>query len=245
MSPDPNTQKTKLKLADVANLRHPDLTRRILLRSLWMRIRHSSAIAGWSPTIREWRMPAGRPPKPIHLHRIGGTFRPHRHGARNEPEAPGLINEVQPRSSMGRRQRQIWREVLGDAPLGLLRRIDRQLLVNDVEVVERHERAAIAHRKLDDAARTEPLLSRHGAVVTISPYIRIMNHCVLPMTKLQSEMGFTPSARASLGVPMLPAPEEPGSPHQRFDTIMPDGNSRSLWEMTSATRTIRTPGPKC
>jgi phage terminase small subunit len=50
-----------------------------------------------------------------------------------------------------------------------------------------------------------------------------MNHCVLLMTKLQSEMGFTPSARASIGVPMLPAPEEPTNPHQRFDTILPDG----------------------
>jgi phage terminase small subunit len=59
--------------------------------------------------------------------------------------------------------------------------------------------------------------------VTISPYVRIMNHCVLLMTKLQSEMGFTPSARASLDVASLPAREEPASPHELFDTILPSG----------------------
>jgi P27 family predicted phage terminase small subunit len=167
-------------------------------------------------------MPAGRPPKPIQLHRIEGTFRPDRHDSRVEPEAPGSLNGVRPPSWMSRRHRQLWREILADAPHALLRRIDRQLLVNYVELVERHERAAKAQSKID-ATATTPLLSRNGGVVTVSPYVRIMNHCVLLMTKLQSEMGFTPSARASLGVPMLPTPQEPTSPHQRFDTILPDG----------------------
>jgi phage terminase small subunit len=96
---------------------------------------------------------------------------------------------------MTERQREIWAGILADAPHGLLRRIDRQLLVNYVELVERHERAAIAQRQVDNAAGTAPLLSRIG----ISPYLKIMNHCVMLMSKLQSELGFTPSARAALG----------------------------------------------
>lgn len=48
-----------------------------------------------------------------------------------------------------------------------------------------------------------------------------MNHCVMLMAKLQSEMGFTPTARASLA--SLPFPEEPPSEHERFDVILPTG----------------------
>jgi phage terminase small subunit len=103
--------------------------------------------------IVELRMPAGRPPKPIQLHRIEGTFRPDRDDSRVEPEAPGLLNKVRPPTWMSKRQRQLWSEILADASYGLLRRIDRQLLVNYVELVERHERAAIAQSKLDATGR--------------------------------------------------------------------------------------------
>jgi phage terminase small subunit len=121
---------------------------------------------------------------------------------------------------MTERQREIWARILADAPHGLLRRIDGQLLVNYVELVDRHERAAIAQRQVDDAAETAPLLSRNGG---ISPYLKIMNHCVMLMSKLQSEPGFTPSARAALGMSALPSVEEPASEHERFDVIVPNG----------------------
>jgi P27 family predicted phage terminase small subunit len=134
-----------------------------------------------------------------------------------------LINEVRPPSWLTKRQRQLWREILADAPYGLLRRIDRQLLVNYVELAERHERAAIALQKLDEVAGATPLLSGSGAAMTVSPYVQIMDRCVLLMTRLQGQMGFTPSARATLGVPLSPAPRSPSSPHELFDTILPDG----------------------
>jgi len=45
------------------------------------------------------------------------------------------------------------------------------------------------------------------------------------MNTLQSELGFTPSARARLGVPAhgVGDDREPASPHERFDMVLPDG----------------------
>jgi phage terminase small subunit len=138
-------------------------------------------------------MPAGRLPKPIQLHRIEGTFRPDRHNKRVERAAKrgatAIVNVATAAAFMAR-----------DFNRRAVRSITAHRLVNYVELVDRHERAAIAQTKLDAAGRA-PLLSRSGAAVTVSPYIRIMNQCVLLMTKLQSEMGFTPSARASLRGP--------------------------------------------
>lgn len=107
-------------------------------------------------------MTRGRPPKPVRIHRLDGTYRPDRHGGRDEPVASGLLTEMQPPAWMSERQREIWREILADAPRGLLRRIDHQLLVNYVELIERRERAAIAQRQVEDVAEMAPLLSHSG-----------------------------------------------------------------------------------
>lgn len=165
-------------------------------------------------------MTRGRPPKPVQIHRLEGTYRPDRHSERAEPVAAGLLAQMQPPAWMTERQREIWGEIIADAPYGILRRIDRQLLVNYVELVARHERAVIAQRQVDDAAETAALLSRNGG---ISPYLKIINHCVMLMAKLQTEMGFTPTARASLGMASLPTREEPAIEHERFDVILPTG----------------------
>jgi hypothetical protein len=55
-----------------------------------------------------------------------------------------------------------------------LRRIDRQVLANYVELVARLETAAIAQRKLDKVAMS-PLLTRGRDHDVISPYVEIMN----------------------------------------------------------------------
>lgn len=121
---------------------------------------------------------------------------------RQEAQAPGLLSETRLPAWMDKCRRQIWREVLADAPFGLLRRIDRQLLVNYVELVARHETAAMAQRKLNKVA-TPPLLTEGSEHAVISPYVRIMNHCVMLMTRLQNEMGFTPTSRVSLGAAVM------------------------------------------
>jgi phage terminase small subunit len=49
-----------------------------------------------------------------------------------------------------------------------------------------------------------------------------MNQATMLMNTLQAELGFTPSARAHLGVPGSGF-AEPASAHEMFDTILPDG----------------------
>jgi phage terminase small subunit len=122
---------------------------------------------------------------------------------------------------MDKRQRRIWREVLADAPHELLGRIDKQLLTNYITVIAKYETAAIAQRKLDQTANL-PLLVSGTDHEVISPYVGLMHNCVLLMTRPQGEMGFTPSARASLGATQL-ARDEPASEHERFDVILPNG----------------------
>jgi phage terminase small subunit len=49
-----------------------------------------------------------------------------------------------------------------------------------------------------------------------------MNQATMLMNTLQAELGFTPSARAHLGVPGSGL-AEPSRAHEMFDTILPDG----------------------
>jgi P27 family predicted phage terminase small subunit len=149
-------------------------------------------------------MKTGRPPKPISLHRLEGTYNATRHaGRQHEPCAEGELAEVAPPEWMTAEQQRIWREVVAEAPKGILRRADRRLMINYVALAERFETAAKTQIALD-AGKTAPLLVKGTAGTSVSPYIRIMNHCIALMTQLQGEMGFTPSARARLGTPAPP-----------------------------------------
>jgi hypothetical protein len=62
-------------------------------------------------------------------------------------------------------------------------------------------------------------------VAQASPYLGIMNRTALLMGRLEAELGFTPSARAALGVLAggVGGDRKPASAHERFDTILPNG----------------------
>jgi phage terminase small subunit len=119
-------------------------------------------------------------------------------------------------------QRRLWGELLADAPHGLLRRSDRQLFTNYVVLADRLERAAVAQNALDAVAAAPMLMQPAG---TVSPYIRIMNQATMLMNALQGELGFTPSARARMGVPVggFGDDREPMSAHEMFDVVLPNG----------------------
>jgi P27 family predicted phage terminase small subunit len=146
-------------------------------------------------TIRRSASRRGRPPKPAQLHKIEGTFQPVRHGAAaTDLEAPGQLAERAPPRWMTRAQKKLWKEVLLDAPHEILRRIDWALFANYIELVDRHARAVLAQRQLDQSVL--PFLVRGKNGLEASPYLRVINQCVMLMTRLQTEMGFTPVARA-------------------------------------------------
>jgi phage terminase small subunit len=169
-------------------------------------------------------MRRGPRPKPIATHRLEGTYDASRHARRAiEPQAPGSLADIRPPPWMTRRQKAIWAEALKDAPVAVLGRIDRFLFQRWVVLADAWEKAAIAQNKVDENA-SAPLLSRAGPVVQASPYLGIMNRTALVMGRLEAELGFTPSARASLGVPGGGfADSEPANVHERFDVVLPNG----------------------
>jgi P27 family predicted phage terminase small subunit len=142
----------------------------------------------------------GRPPKPVQLHKIEGTYQPVRHAGRGDQlEAPGELSGKRPPAWMDDAQRKLWRALLTDAPAGVLRRIDAALLANYVELLSRYRQLVEAQRQLD-RAQPMPFLVKSPSGATLSPYLRAINHCVLLLTRLAAEMGFTPAARAGLPV---------------------------------------------
>jgi phage terminase small subunit len=149
----------------------------------------------------------GRPPKPTALLKLQGTLQPVRHANRGDPEAPGDLAHKPAPEWMTAAQRDLWAEILLDAPRELLRRIDWVVFANYIEIVDRHAKAVMAQRKLDEG-QALPFLVKGKDCPAISPYIRVINHCVLIMRNLQGEMGFTPSARARFKVPDGRQPNE-------------------------------------
>jgi hypothetical protein len=117
----------------------------------------------------------GRPPKPIVIHRLEGTYDASRHARRaREPQADGALADCPAPAWMSENEQRLWTELLADAPKGLRRRTDRQLFTNYAVLADRFERAAIAQNALD-AGSAAPMLVRGSPAVTVSPYIRIMN----------------------------------------------------------------------
>jgi P27 family predicted phage terminase small subunit len=144
-------------------------------------------------------MKRGPKPKPIAIHKLEGTFEKSRHGKVREPLAPGALETKAAPAWMNDDQRELWADVLVDAPRDVLRRIDWQLFAAYIELMDRHAKAVVAQRQID-RGRPLPYIAKGAHGVTASPYLRIINHCVILMTRLQSEMGFTPSSRVRLAM---------------------------------------------
>jgi hypothetical protein len=138
------------------------------------------------PRIRNAGNRGGRPPKPVQLHKIEGTYQPVRHAGRGDRlEAPGELSGKRPPIWMDDAQRKLWREVLADAPRGVLRRIDAVLFANYIELLDRYRRLVAAQRQLDRAQPMPFLVKGHDGVA-VSPYLRPLNHCVLLLTRWRS-----------------------------------------------------------
>ena len=98
---------------------------------------------------------------------------------------------------MVQRQRKVWFGLLPDVPRNLLYRIDIQAFASYVELIVRHRDAVLMQRQPDRNSQL-PLIIKTRQGHVISPYVRIIDRCVLLMRALQQEFGFTPSARARI-----------------------------------------------
>jgi phage terminase small subunit len=160
-------------------------------------------------------MPRGEKPKPISIHRLEGTYRPARHTPRREPKAPGDLTKRAPPAWMTKAQKARWVDILSRAPQGVLADIDEEQFAAYVVHVDVFVEAA-------KKQAGQPLIDDKGFV---APLLRLMRQTIEVMVRIQSEFGFTPVGRTRLGMPAggMGDDGEPVSPHERFDTILPDG----------------------
>jgi P27 family predicted phage terminase small subunit len=159
---------------------------------------------------------AGRKPKPIALHKLEGTFNPTRHRRRQaEPKADGALAEMTPPARMTKAQQARWHAVLKRAPRLVLQVADYDAFSHYIDLLDRYERALAAQAVIDAKNPDLPLLVRGATGPVMSPYLRIADRALAGMLRLQSELGFTPVARARLGQPEEPPPV-PGSKEDRW-----------------------------
>jgi len=178
----------------------------------------------------------GRKPKPTLLHRLNGTYQPVRHGKRRqEPEDAGTPAELGTPEWFEAEHCREWAQLLRDAPAGVLTRIDAALLEHYVELRVRYRLAVLSQRAVDRGAAL-PLLTTTANGLAISQYVHVINKCVLLMTRLQSEMGFTPSSRARLVTSS--APEQQAPEWNSFDRLR-DGVAADVVDFAKVRSTRR------
>ncbi len=161
----------------------------------------------------------GRKPKPTALHELQGTRNATRHKARaDEPQAPGALDRAPP-EGLTEEQKESWRFVLDNAPVAVLRRIDRGVLTAWV-ILENLLWTANRELEVSERDAQYPLLTRVKGGVGISPYVMIIERCARGMAKLASELGFSPASRPRItGGTMLPDQPMPSASQSTFAKI--------------------------
>lgn len=150
----------------------------------------------------------GRKPKPTHLKVVTGN--PGRRPL-NKREPKPVGNLRLPPDWLTPTQKESWSYAMDNAPLGMLKRLDRGALVVFVVAEDMHRTATIRQAKLDAAAMASgegvPLLVRtqatgdgktehqRAATLVQSPYLAIINRQGQVMLKAAEQLGFTPAAR--------------------------------------------------
>jgi P27 family predicted phage terminase small subunit len=162
------------------------------------------------------RIGAGSKPKPTALHKLRGTFRQDRHGAKrkDEPQPDGNLSD--PPHWFTDSMREGWDYVMEHAPKGMLKRLDRGALVLWVEAEDRHRQATIAQAKLNEMSPQVPYLVKGPDGLEVSPYIEVIDKASKIMMRMIGELGFSPCARPRIRIERSEreaASSRPGTPN--------------------------------
>jgi phage terminase small subunit len=154
--------------------------------------------------------------KPTELHRLHGTFNPTRHGDRLEPLAPGDIAALRPPADLDKLQRQRWKIAVTNAPRSILRNIDAGLL-RLYCILEATSIVANRIQQRLDATTDLPLLIKgaRDRELVISPYVKEQRRIAVTLTRIASELGFSPASRAS-----MTADDDAAEIDDRWDYLM-------------------------
>jgi P27 family predicted phage terminase small subunit len=104
-----------------------------------------------------------------------------------------------------------WRYAVDHMPAGVLKMVDRGLLLVWVEAEDRHRTAMKMQAKLDASSELKLLIKTPSGLVS-SPYIRILDRTAKTMLRAVQELGFSPASRTRVKAPPKPAVADPTNP---------------------------------
>jgi P27 family predicted phage terminase small subunit len=133
----------------------------------------------------------GRKPRPSHLRVVDGT-KPRNGTNAREPQVKRNLHAVPEGLTKG--QKEAWTYAIANAPAGLLKTLDRDVLLTYVVARDLLMEANKKQAKLSMVRRTA-----FGTDV-VSPYINVIAKQSLILMKAAAEMGFTPSSRSRIEI---------------------------------------------
>ena len=153
----------------------------------------------------------GRSPKPTALHKLHGTLHArHKRSRADEPMPEGDLGRDPP-PGLTPSQADGWRYAVDNMPAGVLKMVDRGLLLVWVEAEDRHRTAMAMQAKLDASCELKLLIKTLSGLVS-SPYIRILDRAAKTMLRAVQELGFSPASRTRVKAPPKPAAVDPTNP---------------------------------
>ena len=132
----------------------------------------------------------GRKPDPIEFRTVKGN--PQRRPMPKALEVQGVL--IEPPDSLTLVQKLEWKYIIAQAPMGLLRSLDKAILTTYVVAWDIHRQAAEKVNHLGIMC-----LSKNKTPY-MNPYLSILNKQASIMIKCCGEMGFTPAARTKLAL---------------------------------------------
>lgn len=141
----------------------------------------------------------GRPPKPTALHKLQNTVNVTKHRKRAaEPQPVGDLTDAPDFLTEG--QRESWDYAIRHCPPGLLKLIDRGVLLDWCEAEDRHRTAMIALAAFNKGRKVPFLTRRKTGQVMVTPLVDVVDKAGSKMLRCAAELGFSPAARPRLQV---------------------------------------------
>ena len=142
----------------------------------------------------------GRKPVPTHLKVLRGNPGKRRLNDQ-EPKPSGELTD--PPEWMSDSQKQGWIYAIENAPDGLLKKLDRSVLVAWVVAEDLHRHASMMIEKFGMLTKTP-----NTGQPMQSPYLPVVNRQAHIMLKAAEQLGFTPAARSRVQVQEGPPDDE-------------------------------------
>lgn len=148
-------------------------------------------------------MPGPRP-KPTALKLIAGSKRINKH----EPQPSGEL--YAPPVHLSDAEQEVWRQTIEDAPPGLLKNLDVEVMVTFVQAVVTRREAVKKLREtgllVKSPVKGDPMQN---------PYLAIVNKQAQMILKAAAELGFSPSSRSRVSIDEIEEDENPFAKFRR------------------------------